>query len=591
MKKILVLVLLWGLLFSCSKDNENINNNTSSFKNSCVESYSIWNYDKNNLLLKWVIVSDETKNITSPIWWVVSYLNCDAWKKVSKNTLIAQVKPDFNNPNIINLTIQKSSLLSQKANIESLKNNTISNLDNQIKSTKEQIKILEKNIDLTKKSSNLSRKDLGKQIKWLQDTLKSLENNLELLKKAKKEALDKIAISEQSLLVNIKNISWDNLLKVDEIFWITEDNENKNDRYEDFLSAKNRELLLKVESDFTKLNDILPNIDNLSNNEISSFLSWMLVLDQNARDAVKESIVNVNLPQTQIDAFYTIFLNYTNSLSEIKNSWDSLENSRASIETNYDTQISSLENQIDTTKNNLENLQTNKVWSVDTWLELQLSNLESQLKTLKTNLDNLESSKKSQIINFDNQIVQLESSINSLNSSLAIRNIYSWVDWVIKQKLVSVWNNIWAWIPLCQIIPNNKSTKVKIYSPIELNIWDKLIFELNWEKYEIIIENALVYKDAITQNFVYESNYLDRKYFKEGEIITLKFSNNNNDKVKIDNKNILVPVSYIENKIDWNFVKIKTQTWVLEKKVKLWDINWTMVEVIDWLKDVNQICK
>jgi len=593
MKKIFSLMILTLLLFSCTNEwSESNNKKVISNNDNCNNPYILNTHNKKDLLLKWVIVSDETKNVTSPIGGIISYLNCNAGDKVNSDTLIAQVKPDFNNPNIINLNIQKSSLLAQKSNIEALKNTTISNLDNQIKSTEEQIQILEKNIDLTKKSSNLSKKDLEKQIKWLEDTLVSLENNLELLKKAKKEALEKIDISENSLFINIKNISGDNLLKIDEVFWITEENEHKNDRYEDFLSAKNKELLLEVKAEFKDLNNQFSNIDNLDYKEVSWFLSWMLVLDQNARDAIKESIVNVNFPQTQIDSLYTMFLNYTNSLSEIKNSWDSLENSKSSIETNYDTQISSLENQIDTTKNNLENLQTNKVWSVDTWLELQLSNLESQLKTLKTNLNNLEASKKSQIINFDNQILQLNQSISSLNSSLAIRNIYSGVNWVVKQKLVSVWNNIGTWMPLCQIIPNNKSIKIKIYSPVELNIWDKLSFSLNWKDYEVVIQNALVYKDALTQNFVYESNYLDRKYFKEGEILNLKLINNidKNDDIENSNKKI-IPVSYVENKINWNFVKIKTSTWIVEKKVDLWEINWNYVELIWNLEWINEICK
>jgi hypothetical protein len=37
----------------------------------------------------------------------VDYLNCKAGKKVYKNTLIAKVSPDFNNPNIVNISIQK----------------------------------------------------------------------------------------------------------------------------------------------------------------------------------------------------------------------------------------------------------------------------------------------------------------------------------------------------------------------------------------------------------------------------------------------------------------------------------------------------
>ena len=593
MKKIFTILLLIAVLASCSKTEEKNTNWLVENKNLCETPYVVWSIDKTNLKLKWVVISDDVINITSPMAWTIEYLNCTAGRKVDSNTLIARIAPDYNNPNIVNLSIQKWSLINQRTNIESLKSTTISNFDNQINDTKQQIKLLEKNIELTKKSGNLSKKDLTKQIQALNETLSSLEDNLVLLINWKKDALDKIDISEKALFTNIANITWDNLLKVDEIFWITEDNKDKNDAYEDFLSAKNRKLLLEVEQNFIKLNDLNKKLDNLNNQEISDYLQWILNLNESARDAIKESLVNIRLPQSQIDAFYNIFLTYTNNISDLKNSWDSLENSRLSVITSYDTQISSLEWQIKTTKTNLENLQTNKSWSVDTTLELQLSWLESQLKSLNTNLDNLISTKKSQVISLDNQILQLNQSIASLNSSLAVRNVYSGVNWIVKQKSASVWNNIWAWMSLCQIIPNAKSTKIKIYSPVELNIWDKLTFDFNWEPYEIIVENALVYKDVITQNFVYESNYLDRKYFKDWEIIELSLENNKEANINMSEKTwiIKVPVSYVKNKIDWNYIKVLSGSTVVDKKIILGDINWNLVEIKWWIWNITEICK
>jgi hypothetical protein len=189
--------------------------------------------------------------------------------------------------------------------------------------------------------------------------------------------------------------------------------------------------------------------------------------------------------------------------------------------------------------------------------------------------------------------LQLNQSIASLNSSLAVRNIYSGVNWIVKQKSASIWNNIWVWMPLCQIIPNAKSTKIKIYSPVELNIWDKLTFDFNWELYEIVVENALVYKDIMTQNFVYESNYLDRKYFKDWEIIELSLENNKEATVNVGDKTwiVKVPVSYVKNKIDWNYVKVLSGSTVIDKKIILGDINWNLVEIKWWIWNITEICK
>ncbi len=601
MKKIFILSIVLFTLVSCWTTEEKTSTTDLWQKVECKDAYSLWTTNKADLKLKWVIITDDLKTVGSPMAWIVDVLNCDAWKKVYPNTLIAKVLPDFNNPSVVNLSIQKGSLVWQKTNLESMRNTTITNFDSQIADLKEQITITEKNIDLTKKSSSLSKNDLNKQVKTLEDTLKSLETTLELTNKSKQDALNQIDISRTSLYTNLKSIWNDNLLKIDEIFWYTEENKDLNNAYEDFLSAKNIDLLNTLKSEFFSVNNRFTDIANLSDSEISTLLGDLVQLDIDARTAMKNSVANVYLPQTQIDSLYTMFLTYWNTLADIKNSWDSLDNSRSTTITTFDTQIASLQNQIDTTKTSLDNLKTNKIGSVDVWLDLQLSTLDSALKTLNTNLKNLISTKESQVLSLDNQILQVKQSIDSLNTSLSARNIYANIEWTIKQKNTSLWNNVWVNTPLCQIYPNTESTKIKIYSPVELNVWDKLVFDFSNESYEVMIENVLVYKDPITQNYIYESNYLNNSdLFKDGEILTLKFTDTNNDESVVENEienNIVndttnnIPVWYVINKINWNFLKVNTATWVVTKKVTLWPINWNSVEILDWLNWIKEICK
>jgi hypothetical protein len=69
-----------------------------------------------------------------------------------------------------------------------------------------------------------------------------------------------------------------------------------------------------------------------------------------------------------------------------------------------------------------------------------------------------------------------------------------------------------------------------------------------------------VYKDPVTQNYIYESNYLNNsELFKDGEILSLKFTNTNNDETLIEseiendivNKQVNnIPVQYVVNKIN-----------------------------------------
>lgn len=610
MKKVVIFLLLWLFLWSCSDVSNKESSNISLNENICIDPYKIWSTNKNNLKLKWVIISDDTRTISSPILWVIDSLNCEVWKEVWEDTIIAKINPDFNNPNIINYSIQKGSLVNQKTNLESVKLSTISSFDiqitgleNQIGDLEEQINIIDKNISLTKKSSDISKGDLEKQIQGLEDTLISLEENLELLSQAKKEALNKIDISKNTLITNIKSSLWDNLLKIDEVFWITKANKDLNDDYEMYISAKNTSLRNEVKEEFRKLNTIFKDFDNLDDNEILKLLSDLINLNDLVMDAMKESIENVNFTQTQIDSYYSIFLTYLNNITSLKDSFDSIENTYSSTSTNYDTQILSLENQIDSSKTSLDNLKTNKIDSVDVWLDLKLSELDSQSKTLNSSLENLSSNlanlkatKESQILSLDNQILQIQQSIDSLNVHLSSRNVYANVSWKVKEKLSSKWNNIWINSSICQIIPNDKSTKIKIYSPVELDLEDKLVFEFDNESYEIIVENELIYKDPVTQNYIYESNYLNDDYFKDGEIISLSFSETtkeeNQDKEILDiSKDKKIPISYVINKIDGNFVNIQSGSWIIKREIELWNINWDFVDVSLWLENINEICR
>lgn len=597
MKKIYLLLTLLLFLYSCSNEKwNNVVNNNIKWENKiqCRKAFSFWSIDKNNLHLKWVVISDEIKNITSPIPGIISYLDCNPGNKVNKNTIIAKITPDFNNPNISNLVIQKNSLINQKNNIASLKQNTIFNFNNQISDIKGQITILKKNIELSKKSSLLNKQDLNKQISWLKDTIDSLNKNLDLLKKSKQDSLNKINISKKTLLTNIKNTLGDNLIQIDTVFWITSDYLHKNDTFEAYLSVKKTSLINEIKTNFYLVNNKTKDLSKLDDNEISLLLWNFIKLDELAQDAMNNSVANIRLPQTKIDWLYKTFLNYTKSITTLKSSWDSIENSIKTTNTNYDTQITSLENQINSSNTTLKNLQTNKIWSIDTWLELQLSTLDSQLKTLQTNLNNLEINKKNQILNLDNQLIQLEQSIKSINSNLSVKTIYSNVDWVINKRNISRWNTIAPWISICQILPVKKSLKIKIYSPIKLNLWDKLFFYINKNKYDIFIKNSLIYKDQLTQNYIYESNYLNNLDIKNWDILDLSYESKDKKEYKqtdIKNKIISVPISYIINKINWNFIKVMTNSWVLEKEVKLWDINWKNIEIISWLNWINTICK
>ena len=60
---------------------------------------------------------------------------------------------------------------------------------------------------------------------------------------------------------------------------------------------------------------------------------------------------------------------------------------------------------------------------------------------------------------------------------------------------------------------------------------------------------------------------------------------------EIENKIIKIPVWYVKNKINGNFVNINSNSWIIEREIILWDINWNFVEIKSGLEEVIESCK
>ncbi len=682
MKKIFILFILSFSLVSCN--TEEITKKTKTDKNTktCLSPYKLDSKISSDTKLKGTVIASENNVVVSPVLGKITYLNCIAWKTVYPKTLIAKITPDYNDPNIKNLKSQKIDLNTQKINLQAqianIRNNKVStsnsfdiqiaNVDTQISSVKSQIDILKKNIENTEKTGKVNLSDLDVQInslknqisilkqniantkksswvnisdleaqsKTLQDSIKKLVNQREILKKSEKTEIEKLEVSKNNMIISLKNTLKDNFKIIDEIFWVTKDNRDLNDKFQDYLSAENISYKLQVEKDFLKLFYKQYKIDEMSDSELSVYINDIINLNNLAWKAVNTSIDNVYFTQTRIDGLYKMFLWYSNNLANLKTSFDNFPESKKVLKNNFENQINSLENVVETSKNNLANLEKNKRDSVWIAWDVQVLNLESQLKTLESNLKNLEENKKNaakigtktQILNqqsqlkslesnldnlysnkknliqnkktslssLDNQVSQLknsitwiETNIKAINTNLSPVLLYSWVTWKVKQKFVSALNRIWPNVQICSIEPSWDNFKIKIFSPIELNIWTKLNFEFDWEKYETSITNVLSYKDQMTKNFVYESDYIDSTIFKTWEVLELKLDKNFKV-VKIDNiKNI--PVSYVINRIEGKYLKVEDNSKIIERKVETGDISWDYIEIISDLKWVNEVCK
>jgi 16S rRNA U1498 N3-methylase RsmE len=82
-----------------------------------------------------------------------------------------------------------------------------------------------------------------------------LENSKQKLQQSKQADLDKLKKSLTNSVSQAKSLVNTILLKVDEIYGITNENKHKNDAFESYLSAKNTSLKEKIKNDFRRMSE------------------------------------------------------------------------------------------------------------------------------------------------------------------------------------------------------------------------------------------------------------------------------------------------------------------------------------------------
>jgi len=604
---IIVLLSIIFLLTSCWSSNDiKIWETKSQIK---YDFFVVWWTSLQSKVLQWNILSNNSITKTSSIAWKVTKFNCRVWKKVYPKTLIAKITPDFTDPNIKWLITTKNSLELQLWNLKWIKLSTISNLNTQIStiestisSSETQLNLSRENYDLLFKQKWLTNSDLSLQLSTLQKQLENLNKQKGLLEKSKKQDLYKLEISLKNLKLNSYNTIWDILLYIDELYWITQENKDKNRAFETYLSAKDTNLKNNIRTTFSKLNNI--DYKSLSAEKLSDYQNKLNNLVKLSYSWVKKSISSAwLLTILNISTYYNTLLWYSNWLLTIKWNLDTLIQNKNTISNNYNNQISGLNTSIDSLKWNIDNLKNNKTESVITWIDMNITNLKSKIKSLenaivtqKNNLKSLKGNKQISVKNLDNQILNLVQNIDKLNISLSSQNIYAQVKWKISKNFTFLNTSVWPWTPICQILENWQNTlKLQVPSSSRLE---------EWYIYSVMQNNKLLFsgsslsqiptKDIATQNYIYEK-ILSKDH---GLIVWDKL------KVLIDypknkavnnisiNNHIKVPINYVIPRLNWYFVKLKTNSWaIIEKKVQIWEVNLPNIEIKDWLKYGDTLIK
>jgi len=604
---IIILLSLVFFLSSCSSDeiqNKNLTQNkTTNLK--CSKDFQVWEINYANLKLKWIIETENMQNITSSRDGILSFLDCESGKKINSKTLIAEVAPDYDSPATKSLISQKDSLYNQIVNIENIIIQTKSNFSIQIISLQNQQRDLESQIETQKINlENLEKQkiswiwDIDFQKKSLKEQELNLEKQKELSNKSMEDEIKKLETSIINTKTQTKNLIWTILIQTDEFYWITDKNKYLNDNFEIYIWAKNTSLKSKIESDFLKLNNNFEKSLDKTDDDFLLYIEWILDILEDIKINIKDSVSTSSFSQAQIDNYYNLFSSHTNNLLISKSTLEWFIKNLTTTKNNYNSNIQTIQTQIDTIKISIENIDENKIDSYTSSIDSQINNLWVQISNLKTNINNISSQIESlasqediQISNYKNQIISFENSIKNIDIQVSPLKIYSWQSGIIKQKQASIWNKITPQSSLCQIIPEKNSYKMKIYSPVELLIWQEISFKFQDQEINSKILRSSQSKDSLTQNYIYESDYLNLENIKEQEIFQVNIKNSGQIKTNSNSK-IYIPIDFIINNLDWYYLRKKDWNWTIkEQKIDIWTMDWDMVEIKSWLIKGELICR
>lgn len=632
MKKILLVITFLALIFLTSCSQEEIKTQ-KYYKTAIVQSWSI----SGNESAIWYTKSFNSITLSTKTPWRITNINKKVWDKVEAWELLASLDSSEAKSNYSSTTQIINSL-------NDLKTATSLSFDSQIKSMEEQIKQAQNWVEMakiwlewtnswlldTKNTTSSQLITIDAQIESAKNSLETAQVNLENTKDVLDEKEKNIYENSLNAISNA-NILWNNLIDfLDNLLWVTDENEHKNDDFEMYLWAKDKWSVEKAEIELRSIIADFKELKNLpseTHEEIKTklekyntfFSSDIRNILKNAYNIMENSIAWVNLSENTISS-YKSQINSLQSQNEqviltvswnyflwLKWSIDSINNFSKEKKSSIDMlekQITSAQKQIETLK--ATRLQYDAMWSwqitdISTRNELakkEYENSQISLNQAKAWLESLKKQKEASLKQIDAQIQEVKSWQNTSWVMIENWKIYATVSWVVVNKLAEIWEVVWAWIPILEIASENSiKIEVQIWNDIiqKVNMWDKVSVEIEWQDEQFIwtISNIFPTLDEVTKKWKIEVKLEN----KDNKIKIWSYSKVYFNTWEEENKWIIIPNNAIvsEMLIPWVYVvkEEKNKSWKVKKIASFKNIkilkqsdNFSMIE---WLSVWDEI--
>lgn len=423
----------------------------------------------------------------------ISAIHFKEGDQVKKWQIIAELdKTDLNN------SIKQAQIGLNDANVklqtdlEPPQQKDVLNSQSSISKTQTDLQAAQNNLASLQQQKTNALIDLGNQIKAKQDAIASqkqqlvlAQNAADLLSKQWSQNVNNTSVDAQNAIntafINSRKYLTDAqsmLTNIDNIFWITNENQYKSVTFINYLSAKDLSLKTSTQSDWNKANILLDKYNSLydqvssqwaSSSNILDLLSWissmynsLINLGNEASNAVNASISSSVFPQSQIDTFYSSMLQVVNqaqtNLSSIQSATVNIQKlTDPTLQKQQNTndiataqsKINDINSTISSDNNDLISL-NNKLtftsWDYDNQIKqanFSIQNLQNNLDTNKANLDFIfKWPTKEQIASDKNSIARAQLSLDSAKSQIDKYQIVAPFDGVITQLDFKIWDNL-----------------------------------------------------------------------------------------------------------------------------------------------------
>lgn len=621
--------------------------NTDSSKTNTITkvNVSLWNLKKSiEVVWNTQLVNEQSLKFNKA--WTITKVNFKAWDEIKKWQTIAEIDNSDAYNSIDDATINlenaklnlkqlydwpnESNILQSKNSIITAQNNldiTIKELENLKETQKNWLEKLLENIEN-------SKKDLDSKKTSLELSKKDLEN----LKNQQTNSLDNTKTNIYSTITNIEDNFKSNLVDIekiieesDYIMWVTAENKDKNDSFDNFLWAKDSSLKTQAKSSlqesislYGSLKYEIDNYEYTGNKEnILELLNSFLVIYNklyNTTDLIYKtadsSIESVwSLSESDINSMKNSMSSYRNSsLSKISSinsnintlktlsdvdliaEWNTL--SIKSKEESIKSSELAIEKQELDIKNSINDYNSTKQ-SYSLALKSKENDLESKkvsLEISKLNLEELlEWPTEENIAKANNSIKQAQIKLQTSYESLDDYKLISPFDWVVRKIDYMPWDNLTNDTDKYVYIENPELLEISVMLDqidiVWVEIWDEAV--VTFDSYANIPVKAKVSSidtTPIQSSWVisYEVKVVlaDEQFNKK----VLSWMTASVEIITENKENVLTLKTSAITQKNWKSIVTIDNNWVQkEQEVELWiSSNW-MTEILSWLKEGDTV--